>query len=95
MSNQPNPDDPVTRGEFDEAIQMVKVSFDQVATKQELGEVKEELSEIKNLVETILAIVQSLDEDRKEHRSMADIPERVENLEEDVLKIKTKVFSEG
>ncbi len=116
MTNEPKPNDPVTHAEFDEAMHMIKTSFDHVATKEELANLKDDLASvkkdvvgvkedlvgvkgevtgIKDTVETVLAIVQSLDADRKEQRSMRDLPKRVGHLEEDVLKIKSKVYSRG
>lgn len=91
----------VTKVEFDEAMGIVKKSFDHVATKDQLqavaddvGVLKDDVGTLKTKVntleenqKTILEIVKSIDENTKD---MKGIPERVDKLEEDVFRLKLK-----
>lgn len=77
----------VTKTEFEEAMHIIKKSFDHIATKDQVEELDTrltlEIGSVKSTVESILKIVESIDGQMKEHR---DIPERVTRLEEDSFK---------
>jgi chromosome segregation ATPase len=116
-----NHDEPVTRGEFNEAMQMIANAFEKVATKDDLvgfqGELtdvqetqtsmqgdinqlkqtqavmQEDTEQLKQTQETILSVVQTTAEQVKDlNDNMKDIPRRVTELENDMIKVKSHLF---
>ena len=55
--------------------------------REEMQDVRAELQDVKDIAKTILEVVQTTNRDV---RALRDLPERVEQLEEDVLKLQTK-----
>lgn len=86
-------DQPATKGDVQEAVdelaQITDKNFRQV--DQRLDEHDKRFDKIDRVLKMILAIVKGIDQDRKEEKKH-NLPERVKNLEDDVLKIKARVY---
>lgn len=83
MKNKRNhTNEPVTRGEFREAIEEVQ---SHVGAGRD--EFRAEIKDLKSTVATILKLVQSIDGQMKEQR---DIPDRVSRLERAVFRLQTE-----
>ena len=85
-----NEDQPITKREFDNAMQTMANAFDKIATKDDLKALQQRMEGLERSQNAILDVTRSIDEKLQPLTQLDLLPERVAELEDDVLKLKAR-----